>query len=71
MHTDSSVKIDPFWTIHELIHFRPESAAVLRSYGIDTCCGGLRTLTQAARVAGLDTAALIRAVREAGSERAG
>jgi regulator of cell morphogenesis and NO signaling len=64
MQTDTNVKIDPAWTVHELVHFHPETAAVLRSYGIDTCCGGTRTLTEAAKVAGLDGAALVRALEQ-------
>ena len=64
MQIDDSVKIDPAWTVHELVNFHPETAAVLRSYGIDTCCGGTRTLTEAAKVAGLDAAALLRALEQ-------
>ncbi|MCR4340852.1 MAG: DUF542 domain-containing protein [Gemmatimonadaceae bacterium] len=64
MQTDNTVKIDPAWTVHELVHFRPETAAVLRSYGIDTCCGGTRTLTEAAKVAGLDAATLLHALEQ-------
>lgn len=64
MQIDDSVKIDPAWTVHELVHSRPETAAVLRSYGIDTCCGGTRTLTEAARVARLDAAALVHELEQ-------
>ncbi|MEX0908508.1 MAG: DUF542 domain-containing protein [Gemmatimonadaceae bacterium] len=64
MQTDTNVRIDPAWTVHELVHFHPEVAAVLRSYGIDTCCGGSRTLTEAAKVAGLDVATLLRALEQ-------
>ncbi len=64
MQIDNSVKIDPAWTVHELVHFHPETAAILRSYGIDTCCGGSRTLTEAAKVAGLDAATLVRALEQ-------
>lgn len=65
MHTEDSVKIDPAWTVHELVHARPETGPLLRSYGIDTCCGGTRTLTEAARVAGHDVAALVRELEQA------
>lgn len=65
MKTDTNVKIDPAWTVHELVHFHPETAAVLRSYGIDTCCGGSRSLTEAAKIAGLDAAALVQALEQA------
>jgi regulator of cell morphogenesis and NO signaling len=68
MQVDNSVKIDPAWTVHELVHFRPETAVVLRSYGIDTCCGGTRTLTEAAKVSGLDAAALVQALEQVSSD---
>lgn len=62
------MKIDPAATVHETVHSRPETAALLRSYGIDTCCGGTRTLTEAAKVAGLDAAALVRALEQASGD---
>ena len=65
MQVHDSVKIDPAWTVHELVSFRPETAAVLRSYGIDTCCGGTRPLTEAAQAAGLELAALLNALEQA------
>lgn len=68
MLMDNSVKIDPAWTVHELVNFHPETAAVLRSYGIDTCCGGTRTLTEAAKIAGLDPAALVQALEQVSSD---
>lgn len=66
MPTHTNLKIDPAWTVHELVHARPETAAVLRSYGIDTCCGGTRTVAEAAKVAGLDPAALVHELEQAG-----
>jgi iron-sulfur cluster repair protein YtfE (RIC family) len=68
VQTNDTVTIDPSWTVYELIHMRPETADALRSYGIDTCCGGTRTLNEAARLAGLDIDALLRALDQ---ERAG
>lgn len=62
MQLDEELKIDPALTVHELVNLRPETAAVLRSYGIDTCCGGSRPLHEAARLAGLDMNALLRAL---------
>ena len=64
MQIDNSVKIDPAWTVHELVHSRPETGPVLRSYGIDTCCGGTRTLAEAAKVAGHDIAALVHELEQ-------
>lgn len=71
MQIDDSVKIDPAWTVHELVHSRPETAVVFRSYGIDTCCGGTRPLTEAARVAGVDAATLLHALEAVSFDRTG
>ena len=65
MQAHDSVTIDPAWTVHELVNARPETAAILRSHGIDTCCGGTRTLTEAAKVAGLDLTALLHELEQA------
>lgn len=65
MYVDETVKIDPAWTVHEIVHARPETAAVLRSYGVDTCCGGTRSLSEAATAAGHDVAALVRELEKA------
>lgn len=64
MQIDDSATIDPALTVHELVHARPETAAFLRSYGIDTCCGGTRTLAEAAKVAGHDIGALVHELEQ-------
>ncbi len=71
MPTDNSVTIDPTCTVHELIQSRPETAAVLRQYGIDACCGGSRTLTDAAKAAAVDAPILLRALEEVSFDRTG
>lgn len=71
MEIDDSVKIDPALTVHELVHSRPETVMVFRSYGIDTCCGATRPLTEAAKVAGVDAATLVRALEEVSFDRTG
>lgn len=71
MQVDNSVTIDPAWTVHELVRSRPETVAVFQSYGIDTCCGGTRTLTEAAKLAGLDAATLLHALEEVSFDRTG
>lgn len=71
MQIDDSVKIDPAWTVHELVHSRPETGPALRSYGIDTCCGGTRTLTEAAKLAGLDAATVLHALEAVSFDRTG
>lgn len=71
MQTDNPVKIDPAWTVHELVRSRPETLAVLQSYGVDTCCGGTRTLTEAAKLAGLDAATVLHALEAVSFDRTG
>ncbi len=41
-------------TINELVEKDPAVLRILGRYGIDTCCGGARTLGDAVRSAGLD-----------------
>ena len=49
-------------TINELLRLMPESAAAIGRLGVDTCCGGSLTLTEAATSAGVPLAALLSAV---------
>lgn len=46
--------IDPSMTLGEIVTLRPGLAADLERHGLDYCCHGGRTLTDAAREAGLD-----------------
>lgn len=41
-------------TINELVEKDPVVLRILGRYGIDTCCGGARTLEEAVRSGGLD-----------------
>jgi regulator of cell morphogenesis and NO signaling len=63
--------IDPSWTINELLRREPSSAPVLNAFGVDTCCGGGDTITEAAANAGLDAAELIGALSDALTHRIG
>jgi iron-sulfur cluster repair protein YtfE (RIC family) len=44
--------------IRDLVEDYPEAMPVLDRYGIDTCCGGGRTVPQAAEAHGLDQSML-------------
>lgn len=66
----ASSPIDPSWTINELLRREPSSAPVLNAFGVDTCCGGGETITEAAVNAGLDAAELIGALSDALAHRA-
>lgn len=46
--------VDPSMTLGEIVTHRPALAAELERRGLDYCCHGHRTLTEAAREAGLD-----------------
>lgn len=40
-------------SVHDLVHRAPASREVLDRFGVDTCCGGGLTLSQAAHHAGV------------------
>lgn len=52
-------------TVGELVAERPNRARVFERLGIDYCCGGKATLTEASRGRGLDPKAVAAALREA------
>jgi regulator of cell morphogenesis and NO signaling len=56
-------------TVNEAIRRFPATVAVFNAFGIDACCGGASTLTQAAVRDGADPAALLQAVRAAAGAR--
>ena len=58
-------KIDGKMTINDVIKDYPSTLAVFNTFGIDSCCGGARTLEQAAREGGIDLDALLKALNEA------
>jgi regulator of cell morphogenesis and NO signaling len=47
------MRIDPNATINSITHDYPETIAVFADYGIDSCCGGGKTLEEVARRHGL------------------
>ncbi len=49
-------------TVNDLTRSIPETLRLLSKYGIDTCCGGARTLAEAAKDSGADLAALEREI---------
>lgn len=50
----------PSTTLGALVATRPEWATVLESLGLDYCCGGHRTLQDAAHARGLDGASILK-----------
>jgi regulator of cell morphogenesis and NO signaling len=60
----TSPSIPAALTVNELLREMPAAAAVLNRLGIDTCCGGLLSLAEAAASAGLPLARLLAALHE-------
>jgi NAD(P)H-dependent flavin oxidoreductase YrpB (nitropropane dioxygenase family) len=48
--------IDASWTVNDVIETFPESILVLNTLGVDSCCGGNLTLSEACAEGGLDVA---------------
>ncbi len=62
MQTDMPVNSDT--TVNGTIARCPEAIAVLNRFGIDTCCGGGMSISDAARAQGLDPSILLEAIRQ-------
>ena len=63
MHTTNvPATIDLAGTVNDVITRHPEAVTVFNSFGIDACCGGMRTLLDAAREDGADASALLAAL---------
>jgi iron-sulfur cluster repair protein YtfE (RIC family) len=58
-------QIDPTISVNELVRRYPASLPVLSTLGIDSCCGGAKTLSAAAETAGITVDALLSSVTTA------
>ena len=61
-------QIDPAMSVNELVHRYPASLPVLKMLGIDSCCGGAKTLSAAAETAVITLDALLSSVTTSTSE---
>jgi iron-sulfur cluster repair protein YtfE (RIC family) len=52
-------RIDPSDSVNDVLRRYPELIGVLNAHGVDTCCGGAQSLTEAASLAGLRLETLI------------
>ena len=64
--TQDVAEIDAGWTVNDVVRAFPSAVAVLSQFGIDACCGGPRTLDEAARRHGIPLEALVAALRQGG-----
>jgi hypothetical protein len=58
----TAVAVTPDETVAAIGTRAPDALAILRRFGIDTCCGGGLTLAQAAASAGVPVATVLRAL---------
>lgn len=57
-------QIDRAMTITDIVARHPETADVFHRFGLDTCCGGGVSVSDAAQRHGLDVERLLEAVRD-------
>ena len=57
--------LDCTWTVGHVLGSHPATAAVFARFGLDTCCGSILTVEEAAHRHGLDSVALCAALRAA------
>lgn len=57
--------LDCTMTVAEILHSHPATAEVFTRFGLDTCCGGVLTVEEAAHRHALDSVALCAALRAA------
>ncbi len=63
-----AIAIEPTTTVRDLVLKHPETRQALESLGIDYCCGGGRSLAEAAAAAGIDLTAVAKAVQQAADD---
>jgi iron-sulfur cluster repair protein YtfE (RIC family) len=63
--TTTQAPISPAQTVNETVQRAPWTLPVLKSFGIDTCCGGAASLSEVASRHGLELSTLLAALSEA------
>ena len=64
-------RVDPAWTVNEVVRRHPTAVAVFHAFGLDACCGGAHPVAVAARRHGADLDALMAALMAALEAAAG
>lgn len=54
----TELELDCTWSVNDLIRRHPATLPVLNRFGVDTCCGGMLSIEEAARANDLDREAL-------------
>jgi regulator of cell morphogenesis and NO signaling len=62
MTDDSIAPLDPSWSVNDVLLDRPAAVTVFNALGIDACCGGALSLSEAADQAEVSVAALLEAL---------
>jgi regulator of cell morphogenesis and NO signaling len=57
--------VDPGTSVNDVLRRWPAAVTALNAFGVDTCCGGGDSLTEAAAQAGVSVDDLIGAITEA------
>ena len=60
--TEGRRTIDAAETVEDAARRSPHASEILRGFGIDTCCGGRLTLSQAAASAGIPVETVLEAL---------
>ena len=60
-----AVDIRPEMTINQVLRLYPQVMGVFNTFRMDSCCGGARSLEQAAQEDGADLEELLAALRQA------
>jgi hypothetical protein len=60
--TARAPRIDPAWTVNEVVRRHPATVAVFNAFGFDACCGGAHPVREAAGPHGADLGALVAAL---------
>lgn len=63
--SQATASIDCTLTVNEIVARHPAALAVFNAWGIDTCCGGGKSVEEVVRRHALDGAALCRALEDA------
>jgi regulator of cell morphogenesis and NO signaling len=51
------------WTVNDVLSRHPSTAAVFNAFGVDTCCGGGRSVGDACMEVGVDPEVVLEALR--------